>query len=312
MPEPGRNPEWPKIRAVATIALVGGVIIVALKFGVFFLTNSAAVLSDALESIINVVAAGVLLFTLRLANKPPDREHPYGHGKAEFMAIAFEGSMILLAGALIAFEAIRRLLDPPELRSLGLGTFLLAGVGLLSLGLALYILRAGRRLGSDALVADGRHLMTDVFTTGGAVAGLILVNLTGLGWLDPAIALIFAAVIVFTSWRLLGQSIAGLMDRADPEDDKAVRTILDEEVRAGAIAGYHKVRVRRSGVFTWVDMHLHVTATMTVHESHELASRIEHRIERTLKFANATAHVEPALSQEDEGATGADTQSADR
>lgn len=294
MPEPRPDPDWPVVRQTVLIALIAGVGITALKFAVFAHTNSATVLSDALESIINVVAAVEMLYTLRHANRPPDRTHPYGHGKAEFMAVAFEGAMILMAGILIGYEAIARLIDPPALHNFDRGALMLLGVGAFALLLALFVLRRGRRSGSRVLLADGKHLLTDVGTTIGAIGGLALVHWTGLAWLDPILALIFAVGIVYVSWGLLSQSVNGLMDRTDPDDDRAVREVLEDELNQGSIRGFHKVRTRRNGSFCWIDMHLHVDPTMNVTDAHKLASRIEHRIEQEFIQANATAHVEPA------------------
>jgi cation diffusion facilitator family transporter len=294
MPDPTHDPNWPEVRRLALIALTVGLALSVIKFTAFWLTDSAAVLSDALESVINVVAAGAMLWTLWLSSRPADENHPYGHGKAEFMAAAFEGALIGFAGLLIATEAVRRFIDPPALTRLAEGAALLAVTGVINGVLAAMLLRAGRRLRSPALRADGHHLMTDLVTTIAVVGGLLLVWATGVYWLDPAFALVFAVIIVVSGWRLISASIGGLMDAADPDDERAVLAILDDEVRAGAIAGHHKVRVRSNGPFRWVDMHLQVDPTLTVAESHDIASRIEGRIERAFGRANATAHVEPA------------------
>ena len=293
MPEPGADPNLSRIKRVALHAIVAGVVITGLKFTVFAFTNSVAVLSDALESIINIVAACVMLYSLWLSSQPADRQHPYGHGKAEFLAVGMEGWLILFAGLLIGIEAVRRFFTRPELTHLTPGLWALAGIGVLGAVLAGYVWLAGRRYECEPLVADGKHLMTDVASTVGVVFGLVLVRLTGWGWLDPVVAVIVAGLCFAISWRLLWKSIHGLMDRIDPEDDKLIRTILDSEKNSGYILGYHKVRHRHSGPFHWVDMHLQVAGDMNVADSHELASRIERRIETALGQANATAHVEP-------------------
>lgn len=293
MPDPSHDPNWPAVKRLGLITLFVGLALCAIKFVVFWRTDSAAVLSDALESVINVVAAGAMLWTLWLSSRPADENHPYGHGKAEFMAAAFEGALIGFAGLLIATEAVRRFIDPPALARLGEGAALLALTGVVNGVLAIALLRAGRRLRSPALKADGHHLMTDLVTTIAVVGGLLLVWATGVHWLDPALALIFAVIIVGSGWRLISASVGGLMDAADPDDEREVLAILDDEIARAAIAGHHKVRVRRNGPFRWVDMHLQVDPTLTVAESHAIASRIEGRIERAFGRANATAHVEP-------------------
>lgn len=293
MPDPGVDPQWPQVRRVVRVAIGAGLLLVLAKFGVFFLTRSAAALSDALESIVNIVAASVALYSLSLSNKPADRDHPYGHGKAEFMAIAVEGGLVLFAGLAIIFESIRRLLSPPTLHRLDAGVLANALIASAAAALAWYVLRAGRRLQNEVLTADGKHLLSDVVTTAGVIAGFVLVHLTGMVWIDAALALVLAVVILVTGWRLLGRSIDGLMDKTDPADFALVDDILADEQRSGNIRGRHKVRVRRTGPFRWVDMHLQVSPEMSVAESHALASRIEGRIEQALGRANATAHVEP-------------------
>ncbi|MFA9476703.1 cation diffusion facilitator family transporter [Phycisphaerales bacterium AB-hyl4] len=306
MSDPASNTK--QAMRVARIALIAGLAITAIKFGIFFLTNSIAVLSDALESIINVVAAGIMLYSIWYGSRPVDRDHPYGHGKIEFMAVGLEGWLILVAGVLIGFEAVRRLISPAELQQLGLGLWLLGGMAVLNGALAVYVWRAGIRYRNQVLVADGKHLMTDVASTIGVFVGLLLVHYTGHQQLDSVAAILVAAAILFTSWRLLWQSFHGLMDRASPHDTQTITSILDEEIAQGHIAGYHKVRHRLSGGFHWVDMHLHVDGDMTIHQGHDLASRIEQRIQHALGQANATAHLEPIedqanLTEDDPAAT---------
>lgn len=280
-------------RRVAAITLVAGLGIMALKLVIFYLTGSAAVLTDALESVINLLAAGVMWYALWLSGQPADREHPYGHGKVEFMTLGLEGGMILIASLMIGFVAIKRLIHPVELSHVDLGTLMLLGVNVLSAILAGYVYVAGRRLHNPVLIADAKHLFTDVTTTLGVVIGLVLVRLTGIDVIDPLIALLLAGLILFTSWRLLSACVDGLMDRIDPQDQAAIEAVLDDEKQTGAIQGYHKVRHRHTGPFHWVDMHLQVDGNMSVQESHALASRIEYRIEQQLGQAKATAHIEP-------------------
>ena len=294
MPEPAAELQPPIVRRVARHALLAGIGIMAAKFSIFAVTGSIAILSDAMESIINIVAAAFLMYSLYLSGRPADREHPYGHGKVEFLTVGFEGSMILVAGGIIAYEAISRLIwQSPYLSRLTLGVWLQGAMSLVTLALAIYVYRAGRRYRSAPLVADGKHLATDFVSTLGVFGGLLLVNWTGKHWLDPVVALVMAASILTMSWKLLWQSIQGLMDRIDPADDTLIRGILDDEVAAGVIRSYHKVRHRHSGAFHWVEMHLQVDPTWTIRQGHEVASRIEGRIEQALGQGNATAHIEP-------------------
>ncbi len=293
MPEPQADPNLPFVKRAAAWALGAGVVIALLKFSVFLLTNSVAVLSDALESLINIAAAAMVLYTIHYSNQPADREHPYGHGKIEFLAVGLEGWLILLAGVVIGYEAIKRLFfSAPELK-LGFGLWFLGGVGILMAILGGYIWWKGRKYHNAPLLADGKHLLTDVVSTAGVLGGLVLARWTGWDWLDPIVAIIMASLILAASWRLLWQSFHGLMDSTDPEDERAIVKILDDEVTRGHIHGYHKVRHRHTGPFHWVDMHLQVDGDMSITQGHDLASRIEGRIEQCLGRANATAHLEP-------------------
>ena len=281
-------------RRTATGALLFGALLMTLKLGVFVMTGSAAVLSDALESVVNLAAAGVAMFSTWYAAKPPDRDHPYGHGNVEFIAVAIEGLMVAVAAVMISNEAIARLRSPVQLQRLDMGAIMLGGTTVLMAGLAWWVWRTGRKIDSPTLVADGKHLMTDVLTTVGVVGGLILVQWTGRVWLDATIALMVAAVVLFTGGRLMYEAWGGLTSRVDPVEDAAIRSILDDEKAAGRICGYHKVRYRHVGTFHWVDMHIQLPGELTISQGHEIASAIEYRIEQRLGHANATAHVEPA------------------
>lgn len=275
--------------------MFGGGVITAMKFGVFFYTNSASVLTDALESIINLVAAAIMIYTLWLARKPADEDHPYGHGKAEFFAVGFEGWLILSAGVLILIEAIRRLADPPvlDVTRLERGSAMLAVTCAMSAALAFYVLRMGKALDSPTLIADGKHLMADVVSTVGGIIGLLGVSFTGWQWLDPVVALVLGLFILITSTKLVWQSVEGLMDHNDPHDQAEIERILQDEIAAGRIMGFHKVRHRHSGAFRWIDMHLQVDAGMSVRDAHEVATAVEKRIEQHFGHAKATSHIEP-------------------
>ncbi len=296
MPDPQAHPQLAAIKAVARNTLLAGVLIMAMKFGVYALTRSAAVLSDALESIINIAAAAMMAYSIHLANRPADREHPYGHGKIEFMAVGLEGWMILTAAVVIAYEAIKRFFWEVPLLNLTWGLASLGVIAGFTLALAIYVAMAGKRYQNATLKADARHLFTDAASTLAGIAALGLVKWTGETWIDPLAAMLMSALILWTSWRLLWQSIGGLLDAQDLRDDAEIRALLDTHVAAGAIRGYHKVRHRHSGAFHWVDLHLQVDAAMTVAQSHEIATKIEREIEAKLGQGDATAHVEPAQS----------------
>lgn len=293
MPEPGADPHLLQTRRVAWVAIGAGLLITALKFGVFAITGSVAVLSDAVESIANIAAALVMLQAIRMASMPPDRQHPYGRGNVEFMAIFLEGALICAAAIAIVVTAILRYVRGSPIERIDLGFILMIGVSVLTGILAWHVWRAGRTYDNATLVADGKHLATDVFTTLGVTVGLLVVHLTGWEWVDSAVAVAMGGLILLTGYGLLRQGFDGLLEKIDPEDDRVIRDILDDYQRRGRIAGYHKVRHRHTGPFHWVDMHLQIDATRSIADGHALASEIEGAVERALGQANATAHIEP-------------------
>ena len=286
---------------VAFVALVVSVALLAVKFTGYVFTNSAAIFSDALESVVNVTAAGMALWALWVAHKPADASHPYGHGKAEFLSAALEGGMILLAAVAIMIKAADILLfhdAGAELQRLDLG-LLLMGFALVVNGvMGFALVRQGQRNNSLALEADGRHLLADAITSVVAIAALIGVKYTGRAWLDPAGALILSVWIGITGIRLVRRSIAGLMDETDVADDRLLRQLLDRHIGPNpvtepAICSYHKLRHRHAGRYHWVDFHVKVPPDLGVRDAHEIASAIEYEIETSLGTGNATAHVEP-------------------
>ena len=293
MPEPAADPNLRQTKRVARRAIIAGLIITLLKFAAFAITGSMSVLSDALESIVNIFAAAVMLQALRLASEPPDEEHPYGHGNAEFMAVTIEGLLILIAAISIAGSAAYRWFHGVAPERLDLGLILVTLITLLTAGLAAYVWNCGRRYENATLIADGKHLATDVLTTAGVLLGLLLVRLTGQAWIDHVVALSLAGFVGWAGWKLLREGFDGLMGRADPDDDRVILDILDQRVKQGDIGGYHKVRHRHTGPFHWVDMHLEIDGRDTIADGHALASDIEGEIERALGQANATAHIEP-------------------
>ena len=294
----------PRVEAAAAAASVGiAAALLAVKFTAYYLTESAAIFSDALESIVNVVASIVAAYSLFLAHQPPDEQHPYGHGKVEFLSAGFEGGMILIAACVIAFRAIEEMIRGPGAHELDWGLLLifLAGAAIGVAGLLLLIL--GRRRHSMTLIADGKHLLSDAITSVGVVVALLIMWLRpSWVWVDPIAALLVAAYIARMGTHLLSESAAGLMDRQDAADEKLLREILDAHVGATGheprICSYHKLRHRHSGRYHWVDFHIVVPSGLDVQRGHEVASAIEHEIEIALGEGNATAHVEPCTRGE--------------
>ena len=281
-----------RLRAMILALSIGG-LLMTVKFVAYFLTDSAAILSDALESIINVVASGFALYSIHLSSQPADTGHPYGHGKIEYFSVGFEGALIILAAVAILYKAIPAFFYPRMLAQLGLGIFLLLGTSAVNLALGLFLIRTGRRTRSMPLEADGKHLLTDVYTTVGVVGGLVLVKLTGWqGW-DPLAACAVAINIIFTGWRLVKESFGRLMDEADPELLGRIVDILNKNRRSDWI-DIHQLRTRHYGHKVHLDFHLVVPRSFGLIEAHVEAEKIERMILNSLKeVAEVIVHVDP-------------------
>jgi cation diffusion facilitator family transporter len=294
----------PKIEArAAVLSLLLACALVAAKFVAFFLTGSAAIFSDACETVVNVAAAGFAIYSLSVAHLPADRDHPYGHGKIEFFAGGFEGGMVFLASLISIGKAILALLyGGLNVENLGPGILVLSAALAFNAMAGLYLIRIGRRTGSVTLHADGRHLLSDAVTSVVALAALVLVRLTGRQWIDPVAAILVAVYIAGIGLALMRYSAGGLMDRQDKADQLLLQEILESHVgtsgREPHICSYHKLRHRHSGRYHWVDFHIMVPADWDVRSGHEVASRIEYEIEQALGEGNATAHVEPCKTDD--------------
>lgn len=268
------------------------VLVLGLKYWAFTLTGSVALYSDALESIINVAAAVAALAALAIASRPADKNHPYGHHKAEYLSAVAEGVLIVLAAMSIVREALPVLLSPREVSAswLGLGVNLAASVinGLW----ASVLLRVGQQMRSPALMADGKHVMSDVVSSVGVLVGVLAAKWTGLHWLDPALAIAVAVNILWSGWQLVRDSVGGLMDRGvDEETERLLRGVMSEHAR-GALE-MHDLRTRHAGALTFVEFHLVVPAEMTVMQAHGICDDLEEAIQRVIEGAQVTIHVEP-------------------
>jgi len=265
-----------RLRAVS-ISLAVSVVLLAAKYQAYRLTGSTAILSDALESIVNVVAAVFALGGLVFAGRPADRNHPYGHGKIEFFSAAFEGGLIAFAAVLIFYEVVLSLLRGPEIRALDLGVAIVLGAGIMNLLLGFYLVRAGRRYDSLTLVADGRHVLADFYTSAGIVIGLLLVRFTGVAWLDPVVAAVVALNLLWTGFRLVRHAAGGLLDEEDPALLGRLLDVLQPHL-GQAVIRIHHLRAIRSGRFHHVDAHLVVPEFWSVERSHELAEDLAARV----------------------------------
>ncbi len=281
----------PQVSA-ARVSVTASVVILALKAAGYWLTGSVALLSDAAESVVNVVAANVALLSLVIASRPPDNDHPYGHTKAEYVSSSVEAALIIVAAALILLTAVGRLLEPVPLRNLDLGLGLLVGAALGNYGVAQYLFRVGRARDSMALEADARHLMSDVISSAGVLVGLGLARATGLEVLDPIVAILVAMNLGWQGVSLQHRALDGLLDqRLPPEEEARITEILD--AHRDEILEYHALRTRKAGSRRFVDLHLVVPRALSVGAAHELSDDLEAHIGAAFPDVDITIHVEP-------------------
>jgi len=276
----------------AWLSIAAAIVTIALKTVAWRLTGSVGLLSDALESLVNLAAAVMTLLMLGLAARPADETHAYGYSKAEYFASGVEGALILLAAAGITWAAVPRLFAPMPLEQAGLGLAVSTAASLVNLGVSRVMLGAGKKYGSIALEADGHHLMTDVWTSVGVILGVGAVALTGWRILDPLIAIGVAANIVWTGVKIVRRSALGLLDRAlDPDELAVVTRILDAHAARGV--QFHAVRTRQAGSRRFVTFHVLVPGGWTVSAGHDLVERIEAEIRGAIPNVNVLTHLEP-------------------
>ena len=277
----------------AWLSLAAAVATIALKTLAWYVTDSVGLLSDALEALINLAAALLALSMLRLAARPPDALHPYGRFKAEYFASGAEGALIVLAAASIAYAAAPRLFKPHPIDAPALGIALSLVATAINLAVALVLVSAGRRLHSIAIEADGHHLITDVWTSAGVVAGVVLVAATGWLALDPLVAIAVAVHIVWTGFMLMRRSFAGLLDAAIPAAEVAEIEKIFAEYRRRYHVEFHALRTRQAGARRFVSFHLLVPDAWPVERAHGLSEEIEERIRSLVPQAITLTHIEP-------------------
>jgi len=282
----------PSLARYAWLSLAAAFATLGLKIVAWLLTSSVGLLSDALESLVNVGAAVMLLAMLRIAGRPADDEHAYGRDKAEYFASGFEGTLVVIAAVAIAYTATVRLAHPRAVDHAGIGLTLTAIAAGLNFLVSRVLMRASRRYRSIALHADAQHLMTDVWTSAGVIVAVSLVALTGWLVLDPLIALAVAVNILFIGWRLLATSIGGLMDAAWPPEERAALESVLDEFRAHGLR-FHALRTRCSGSRRFASFHVLVPGTWTVQQGHDLLEDIERRVARRVPSVTLDTHLEP-------------------
>lgn len=277
---------------IALISIAIGILVFGLKYWAYWITGSVALFSDALESTVNVATALVAFFAIRIAALPEDENHPYGHHKAELMSATLEGALIIIAALVILWQAYLALLSPRPLSDVteGLAINLIASV--INGVWCFYLLREGGKIHSPALVADGKHLLTDVISSLGVIVGIALATWLGIWWLDGALAILVAANILWSGYHVVQSSLSGLMDEALSEADQNMIKSIIAEHGAGAVQA-HDLRTRQAGQAKFIDFHLVVPSDMTVFDAHELCDRIETALKIEFTHMQIHIHLEP-------------------
>jgi cation diffusion facilitator family transporter len=287
------RPTAPSRRGAAALSVASNSLLILLKVAAGTITGSVAILTEAMHSSIDLIASVVAYFSVRKAEEPADEDHRYGHEKVENMAAAIEGMLILVGSGVIVWESVRRLVEDSPVDSLGIGIGVIAFSLVANLVVSTFVARRARETDSAALEGDAAHLRTDALTSGGVLVGLVLVQVTGSTWIDPAVALLVAAAIVLSGLRILDRSSRVLVDETLPDDELgAIRqAVLDSGPRG--VAGYHKLRTRRAGPRRYVDLHVQFRAGTTLEDAHSAAHRLQDEIRQRLRGADVLIHLEP-------------------
>lgn len=292
----------PALRRYAVLSIAAAIATIGLKGTAYLITGSVGLLSDAFESLVNLLAAVVALIALSVAAKPADEDHAYGHNKAEYFSSGFEGALILVAAVSIGYASIQRIIHPRPLEQPGIGLAISAVATGVNLAVARLLFRAGRRYDSITLEADARHLMTDVWTAVAVIAGVGTAAVTRWFVLDPLVAVVVAANIVWTGVNLLNRSALGLLDTALPESTRReITAVLDAHARDGV--HYHALRTRQAGRWRFISFHVLVPGHWTVQQGHDLLERIEDEVRARVPLSTVFTHLEPIedpLSFEDQ------------
>lgn len=287
---------------LALISIFASIIVIAIKFASYFISGSVSLLSDAMESFVNLAAALITFFMIRLALSPPDKEHMYGHTKAEYFSSILEGLLIFLAALAIIYTAILRIIHPQPLQKIEIGLLLSLVASAINYVVAQILIAQGKKRHSIALEADGSHLMTDVVTSGGVFFGLIIVSITRISVLDPIIAIIVAIQIVITGVKIMNKSISGFMDVAIIPNELAIITDEFAKHEQKGIK-FHGLLTRQSGARRFISFHVLVPGNWSVRKGHLLVEEIENNIHNLIPFSTITTHLEPIedpLSWKDE------------
>lgn len=281
-----------KLTRYAWLSIAAAVATIVLKSVAYWVSGSVGLLSDAIESVVNLVAAVFALIMLGIAARPPDENHAYGHGKAEYFAGGVEGALIVVAAVSIGYAAVERLIHPRELEQVGLGLLICAAASLVNLVVALVLLKNGRKHRSIALEADAKHLLTDVWTSGAVIVGVAAVTVTGWQALDPLVALLAAANILWSGYHLVARSVLGLMDSALPADELAMINAVLKRYSDRGIQ-FHALRTNQAGARRFVSVHVLAPGDWTIQQGHDLVERIEQDLRSLFDELTVMTHLEP-------------------
>lgn len=276
-------------KKAALISMWGGVFMLLCKMTAFIVTGSAAIFSDALESVIHIAATGMALFSIIYSAKPADKDHPYGHGNIEYFSAAVEGLLIILAAIGIIYYAAEALINGIELKQLDIGIYVTAFAGAFNFFLGFYLVKVGKKTGSLILEADGKHILTDSYTSIGVVAGVIVVFYTGLEVLDPLVAMAVASNIIFTGYSLIKIAVRRLMNESDPDLISAICSKLND-IRKSSWVGIHRLRAWESGDNVFIDFHLILPYYFTIREAHEEEIRIRQALKEIYEDSELIVH----------------------
>jgi len=288
MTSPGNQPS---LTRYAWLSIGAAILTIGFKFAAYLFTGSVGLLSDAVESIVNLVGAVVALTMLTIASRPPDEEHNYGHSKAEYFSSGIEGTLILIAALSIAYTAVPRLISPKPIEQIGLGLAVSAAAAVVNLIVGLVLLRAGKRSNSVTLEANAQHLLTDVWTSVGVVVGVGAVALSGWNWLDPVVAILVAFNIIWSGIKIVRKSVLGLMDTGlPPEGQNLIKSILEKYQQPGI--KFHALRTRQAGTRAFASFHVLVPGEWTIQRGHDLVEQIEMDLRQALPNITVDTHLE--------------------
>jgi len=281
----------------ASVAVIGGFVVFCLKLAAFFVSGSVALLSDALESIVNIIASFMMFISIRISGTPADVDHPYGHQKVENISAFIEGALVLVAALLIAYTAIGRLFNPVQLGSMDIALTISLLATATNGGLSLYLNRSAKAHGSIALEGDAKHLLSDVLSSIGVVIGLFIASITGWTILDPLLALAVSMLVFKMGTELIFKAGNGLLDQAADEEQKKIQGLLD--AHQPHFIDYHNVKTRKSGNKVFAELHLTVDPNLTVQKAHDLTKHLEEELHQEMPEVNMTIHVEPPKAHSD-------------